>query len=117
MFPTQYFYRTILHNEFCWYTASEPTVCICVILPEYRFFVCWRSVSLWSAMMFFCLQSKGAKEKVVTRIMVSRCEVDLMKIRREFKRQHKRSLYQTIAVSTCVCVCVKEQKHLPCGDQ
>lgn len=48
----------------------------------------------------FLSQSKGAKEKVVTRIMVSRCEVDLMKIRTEFKRQHKRSLYQTIAVST-----------------
>lgn len=46
------------------------------------------------------VQSKGAKEKVVTRIMVSRCEVDLMKIRTEFKKQHKRSLYQTIAVST-----------------
>lgn len=45
------------------------------------------------------LKSKGAKEKVVTRIMVSRCEVDLMKIRTEFKRLHGRSLYQTISVS------------------
>lgn len=46
------------------------------------------------------MQSKGAKEKVVTRIVVSRCEVDLKKIRSEFKRQHKKSLFQTIAVST-----------------
>ncbi|XP_037553662.1 annexin A2-B [Nematolebias whitei] len=46
------------------------------------------------------MKSKGAKEKVVTRIMVSRCEVDLMKIRSEFKRQHKKSLYQTIAEHT-----------------
>ncbi|KAM6942661.1 annexin A2-B-like [Xenentodon cancila] len=46
------------------------------------------------------MKSKGAKEKVVTRIMVSRCEVDLMKIRTEFKRQHQRSLYQTIAEHT-----------------
>ncbi|TMS01005.1 annexin A2 [Larimichthys crocea] len=46
------------------------------------------------------MKSKGAKEKVVTRIVVSRCEVDLMKIRREFKKQHKRSLYQTIAEHT-----------------
>lgn len=46
------------------------------------------------------MKSKGAKEKVVTRILVSRCEVDLMKIRTEFKRQHKRSLYQTIAEHT-----------------
>lgn len=46
------------------------------------------------------MKSKGAKEKVVTRIIVSRCEVDLMKIRTEFKKQHKRSLYQTIAEHT-----------------
>lgn len=46
------------------------------------------------------MKTKGAKEKVLTRIMVSRCEVDLMKIRTEFKRQHKRSLYQTIAEHT-----------------
>ncbi|KAK5873499.1 hypothetical protein PBY51_018535 [Eleginops maclovinus] len=46
------------------------------------------------------MKSKGAKEKVVTRIMVSRCEVDLMKIRSEFKKTHKRSLYQTIAEHT-----------------
>ncbi|XP_056134097.1 annexin A2-A-like [Lampris incognitus] len=42
------------------------------------------------------MKSKGAKEKVVTRIIVSRCEVDLMKIRTEFKKQHGKSLYQTI---------------------
>uniref|UniRef100_A0A667ZHV0 Annexin n=1 Tax=Myripristis murdjan TaxID=586833 RepID=A0A667ZHV0_9TELE len=47
-----------------------------------------------------CFQSKGAKEKVVTRIIVSRCEVDLMKIRSEFKRQHGRSLYHTITEHT-----------------
>ncbi|XP_034535578.1 annexin A2-A-like [Notolabrus celidotus] len=46
------------------------------------------------------MKGKGAKEKVVTRIMVSRCEIDLMKIRSEFKRQHKRSLYQTITEHT-----------------
>ncbi|KAM9765898.1 annexin A2-like isoform 2-T2 [Menidia menidia] len=46
------------------------------------------------------MKSKGAKEKVVTRVLVSRCEVDLMRIRTEFKRHHKRSLYQTIAEHT-----------------
>ncbi|XP_058485036.1 annexin A2-like [Solea solea] len=46
------------------------------------------------------MKAKGAKEKVVTRVMVSRCEVDLMKIRTEFKRLHRRSLYQTIAEHT-----------------
>uniref|UniRef100_A0A8C6TF46 Annexin n=1 Tax=Neogobius melanostomus TaxID=47308 RepID=A0A8C6TF46_9GOBI len=46
------------------------------------------------------MKGKTAKDKVVTRILVSRCEVDLMKIRTEFKRQHKRTLYQTIGEHT-----------------
>ncbi|KAM8893811.1 annexin A2-like isoform 4-T4 [Spinachia spinachia] len=46
------------------------------------------------------MKGKGAKEKVVTRIMVSRCEVDLMKIRTEFRNEYKISLYQTIAEHT-----------------
>ncbi|KAJ8252505.1 hypothetical protein COCON_G00218170 [Conger conger] len=46
------------------------------------------------------MKSKGAKEKVVTRIMVSRCEVDLMKIRTEFKKHYGKSLHQTIAEHT-----------------
>ncbi|KAI4872966.1 hypothetical protein NFI96_023650, partial [Prochilodus magdalenae] len=43
------------------------------------------------------MKGKSAKEKTLTRIIVSRCEVDLMKIRTEFKRQFGKSLYQTIA--------------------
>lgn len=46
------------------------------------------------------MKGKGAKDKVVTRIIVSRCEVDLMKIRSEFKRAHGKSLYQTISDHT-----------------
>ncbi|XP_055756095.1 annexin A2-A-like [Salvelinus fontinalis] len=46
------------------------------------------------------MKGKSAKEKVVTRIVVSRCEVDLMKIRKEFKKLNQKSLYQTIAEHT-----------------
>uniref|UniRef100_A0A671NL67 Annexin n=1 Tax=Sinocyclocheilus anshuiensis TaxID=1608454 RepID=A0A671NL67_9TELE len=46
------------------------------------------------------MKSKGAKEKVLTRITVSRCEVDLKKIRQEFRAHHGKSLYQTIAEHT-----------------
>ncbi|KAG2470639.1 ANXA2 protein, partial [Polypterus senegalus] len=42
------------------------------------------------------MKGKGAKDKTLTRIMVSRCEVDLQKIRTEFKKQYGKSLYQTI---------------------
>uniref|UniRef100_A0A3B4DX80 Annexin n=1 Tax=Pygocentrus nattereri TaxID=42514 RepID=A0A3B4DX80_PYGNA len=46
------------------------------------------------------MKGKSAKEKILTRIIVSRCEVDLMKIRSEFKRQFGKSLFQTIAEQT-----------------
>ena len=62
----------------------------------------------FSQLMVVVMQGKGAKDKVVTRIIVSRCEVDLMKIRSEFKKQNGMSLYHTVSVSTlCAIVCVR----------
>ncbi|XP_008280368.1 annexin A2a [Stegastes partitus] len=46
------------------------------------------------------MKSKGAKEKIVTRIIVSRCEVDLKKICSEYKANFGQSLQQTIAEHT-----------------
>nr|XP_057931234.1 annexin A2a [Doryrhamphus excisus]XP_057931235.1 annexin A2a [Doryrhamphus excisus] len=46
------------------------------------------------------MKSKGAKEKVVTRIIVSRCEVDLKKICTEYKAHHGQSLQKTIMEHT-----------------
>ncbi|KAM3870445.1 annexin A2-like [Diretmus argenteus] len=46
------------------------------------------------------MKSKGAKENVVTRIIVSRCEVDLKKICSEFKTHSGQSLSKTIAEHT-----------------
>lgn len=49
--------------------------------------------------MCLSAQSKGAKEKIVTRIIVSRCEVDLKKICTEYKTTYGQSLQKTILVS------------------
>uniref|UniRef100_V9KT54 Annexin n=1 Tax=Callorhinchus milii TaxID=7868 RepID=V9KT54_CALMI len=46
------------------------------------------------------MKGKGTKEKLLTRIMVSRCEVDLFQIRREFKKKHGKSLHSAIADET-----------------
>ncbi|KAG7521612.1 annexin A2-like [Solea senegalensis] len=46
------------------------------------------------------MKSKGAKEKVVTRIIVSRCEVDLKKICSEYKASVGQSLQKTILEHT-----------------
>uniref|UniRef100_A0A8D3CKR2 Annexin n=1 Tax=Scophthalmus maximus TaxID=52904 RepID=A0A8D3CKR2_SCOMX len=46
------------------------------------------------------MQSKSAKEKVVTRIVVSRCEVDLKKICSEYKANFGQSLQKTILEHT-----------------
>lgn len=44
-------------------------------------------------------QGKGTRDKVLMRIMISRSEVDMLKIRSEFKRKYGKSLYYYIQVS------------------
>lgn len=44
-------------------------------------------------------QGKGAKEKLLTRIIVSRCEVDLKKVCSEYKAHFGESLQKAIQVS------------------
>ncbi|KAG7245343.1 hypothetical protein INR49_010793 [Caranx melampygus] len=46
------------------------------------------------------MKSKGAKEKIVTRIIVSRCEVDLKKVCSEYKTNFGQSLQKTILEHT-----------------
>ena len=43
----------------------------------------------------------GTTEDVLTRVIVSRCEVDMVQIKDEFKRQYKQPLAQFVAVSAC----------------
>ena len=47
----------------------------------------------------FDFQGKGTRDKVLIRIMVSRSEVDMLKIRSEFKKKYGKSLYYYIQVS------------------
>ena len=62
----------------------------------------------------FDFQGKGTRDKVLIRIMVSRSEVDMLKIRSEFKRKYGKSLYYYIQVKPVAwtwlcqawCVCV-----------
>ena len=46
----------------------------------------------------FDFQGKGTRDKVLIRIMVSRSEVDMLKIRSEFKKKYGKSLYYYIQV-------------------
>lgn len=54
--------------------------------------------------LFLFSQSKGAKEKIVSRIIVSRCEVDLKKVCSEYKNNFGQSLQQTITVSNLLLI-------------
>lgn len=91
--------------------VADGLHCRCIMLQSS---CSWGHFSVFSQLLPLPLplhnstQGKSAKDKVVTRIMVSRCEVDLMKIRSEFKRQHGKSLYQTIAVSS---ILVMSREH------
>ncbi|KAG8144836.1 hypothetical protein E2320_013248 [Naja naja] len=46
----------------------------------------------------FNSQGKGTRDKVLIRIMVSRAEVDMLKVKSEFKRKYGKSLYYFIQV-------------------
>nr|XP_056721950.1 annexin A2 [Euleptes europaea] len=46
------------------------------------------------------MKGKGTKDKVLIRIMASRCEVDMLKIKSEFKRKYGKSLYYCIQQET-----------------
>lgn len=43
-------------------------------------------------------QGAGTDEKTLTRIMISRSEIDLLNIRREFIEKYDKSLHQAIEV-------------------
>jgi len=45
------------------------------------------------------LQGAGTNEITLTRVMVSRGEVDMLDIRAEFKKLYQQSLYKEISVS------------------
>ncbi|XP_011855668.1 PREDICTED: annexin A2 isoform X1 [Mandrillus leucophaeus] len=49
--------------------------------------------------LYDSMKGKGTRDKVLIRIMVSRSEVDMLKIRSEFKRKYGKSLYYYIQVS------------------
>uniref|UniRef100_A0A7N4PTY6 Annexin n=1 Tax=Sarcophilus harrisii TaxID=9305 RepID=A0A7N4PTY6_SARHA len=50
--------------------------------------------------LYDSMKGKGTRDKVLIRIMVSRSEVDMLKIRSEFKRKYGKSLYYFIQQDT-----------------
>ncbi len=82
---------------------------------EYSCILCWKTLqkhegtdrnTLLSVIVFvqhWCLfvnlQGAGTNEITLTRVMVSRGEVDMLDIRAEFKKLYQQSLYKEISVS------------------
>nr|AAQ96260.1 LRRGT00047 [Rattus norvegicus] len=64
------------------------------------------SVNKWNCLYFFEVRVKGAgtDEFTLNRIMVSRSEIDLLDIRREFKKHYGCSLYSAIQTFNCCSV-------------
>lgn len=80
------------HRIWSWLKLSYNSIASAAVVKN-------RACTTLSADLCLSSQSKGAKEKVVTRIIVSRCEVDLKKICSEYKAQYGQSLQKTILVS------------------
>uniref|UniRef100_A0A8C5V5R1 Annexin n=1 Tax=Microcebus murinus TaxID=30608 RepID=A0A8C5V5R1_MICMU len=55
--------------------------------------------------LYDSMKGKGTRDKVLMRIMISRSEVDMLKIRSEFKRKYGKSLYYYIQVRPCSLPC------------
>ncbi|XP_037358507.1 annexin A2 [Talpa occidentalis] len=54
----------------------------------------------FASRLYDALKGKAARDKVLIRIMVSRSEVDMLKIRSEFKKNYGKSLYSYIQQDT-----------------
>ena len=52
--------------------------------------------------ILFSLQGLGTDDRALIRIMVSRSEIDLFNIRKDFKETHDTSLHDVIQVETLV---------------
>lgn len=50
-------------------------------------------------MLLIVYQGKGTRTADLTRIMVSRSEIDLKRIKEEYKKSYGKTLYQDILVS------------------
>ncbi|XP_078062723.1 annexin A2-like [Mustelus asterias] len=46
------------------------------------------------------MKGLGMRDKILTRLLVSRCEIDLLNIRAEFRKKYGKSLYSTIQADT-----------------
>ncbi len=91
------------------------TFCSSEVCDEYSCILCWKTLqkhegtdrnTLLSVIVFvqhWCLfvnlQGAGTDEITLTRVMVSRGEVDMLDIRAEFKKLYQQSLYKEISVS------------------
>lgn len=49
--------------------------------------------------VFSVYQGKGTRKRILTRIMVSRSEIDMKRIKDEYKKNYSTTLYQDILVS------------------
>jgi len=63
-------------------------------------YMCWTYSRNIHQCDFVFAQGSGYKGKILTRILVSRSEIDLAKIKQEYQNKFGKSLYQDIQVNT-----------------
>lgn len=63
----------------------------------------------------FHLKGKGTRKNILTRIMVSRSEIDMKQIKEEYKKNYNKTLYMDILVSNHGDLkALMEAQALPC---
>uniref|UniRef100_A0A672JPN3 Annexin n=1 Tax=Salarias fasciatus TaxID=181472 RepID=A0A672JPN3_SALFA len=61
---------------------------------------CLTAIGEFTTSPSFCLQGKGTRKPILTRIMVSRSEIDMKRIKEEYKKNYGKTLYQEILDDT-----------------
>uniref|UniRef100_A0A671S8W4 Annexin n=1 Tax=Sinocyclocheilus anshuiensis TaxID=1608454 RepID=A0A671S8W4_9TELE len=70
--------------------------------------------SYFADRLYKAMKGLGTDDRALIRIMVSRSEIDLFNIRKEFKETHDASLHEFIQVETLVVSCVLLLIHTAC---
>uniref|UniRef100_A0A672SMF7 Annexin n=1 Tax=Sinocyclocheilus grahami TaxID=75366 RepID=A0A672SMF7_SINGR len=70
--------------------------------------------SYFADRLYKAMKGLGTDDRALIRIMVSRAEIDLFNIRKEFKETHDTSLHEFIQVETLVVSCVLLLIHTAC---
>ena len=86
---------------------SAYSIYLLILLLFFSTVRCIRNKSAhFATELYKCMKGLGTDDDTLCRVVVSRCEVDMVQIKEEFQRQYKQTLGMFVAVSITVFVLI-----------